>query len=240
RILHGTLDEHNKDELIELNRKGAGIFVTVNETDFKGRRKANITGVRSVWQEDDNGHGPNPLIEHNICVETSPEKYHRYYLTDSDNLDEFDSVQRRLVEDHGSDPNAKDISRVLRVPGFYHMKNPVNPHLVKIVGNVNLTRYSWAEIKKFFPPVQIEKKSAPSPHGNGILREPGKIYAALRFIDPDECYTIWLEIGMALHFASGGGQEGLNMWDAWSRSHGSIKYGPGVCELKWRTFGNGK
>ena len=44
RILHGTLDEL-WDELVRLNNAGAGIYVTVNETDFKGRTKKNILRV---------------------------------------------------------------------------------------------------------------------------------------------------------------------------------------------------
>ena len=37
RIFHGTLDEHRRD-LRSLNEVRAGIFVTVNETDLKGRK----------------------------------------------------------------------------------------------------------------------------------------------------------------------------------------------------------
>jgi hypothetical protein len=50
------------NELSHLNEQGAGIFVTVNETDGKGRKRENITRVRAVWQEDDDGFdGPFPL-----------------------------------------------------------------------------------------------------------------------------------------------------------------------------------
>src|SRR5262245_51524972 len=42
RILHGTLDECFA-ELVRLNNLGAGIFVTVNATDFRGRSTKNIT-----------------------------------------------------------------------------------------------------------------------------------------------------------------------------------------------------
>src|SRR5262249_48442467 len=36
RVLHGTLAQHFKT-LVKLNERGAGIFVCVNVTDFKGR-----------------------------------------------------------------------------------------------------------------------------------------------------------------------------------------------------------
>lgn len=42
RMLHGTLDQHAA-QLQRLNDQGAGVFVTVNETDLTGR-KVNRTG----------------------------------------------------------------------------------------------------------------------------------------------------------------------------------------------------
>src|SRR5215472_17700144 len=41
RVRYGTLAEHF-DELVKLNERGAGIYITVNETDGKGRKKINI------------------------------------------------------------------------------------------------------------------------------------------------------------------------------------------------------
>ena len=51
-ILNGTLEEHFVT-LTDLNRRGAGVFVTVNETDLKGRKKENIKRIRALWQEAD-------------------------------------------------------------------------------------------------------------------------------------------------------------------------------------------
>src|SRR6516162_4190982 len=46
-ILHGSLAEH-ANELVRLNRLGAGTFVAVNETDGQGRKRENIKRVRAV------------------------------------------------------------------------------------------------------------------------------------------------------------------------------------------------
>jgi hypothetical protein len=56
RVLHGSLSTHLRS-LQDLNERGAGVFVTVNRTDGRGRRKPNITGVRAVFGEFDEG-GP--------------------------------------------------------------------------------------------------------------------------------------------------------------------------------------
>ena len=81
KVLHGTIDEH-WDTLVELNTKGAGIFVTVNETDLKGRKASNITSVRAFYIDDD-GEVNDPPIEPNIIVKTSPNNRHLYYLIEN-------------------------------------------------------------------------------------------------------------------------------------------------------------
>ncbi len=129
RVLHGSLGEH-LTTLTELNRRGAGVFVTINETDLRGRKRENIVRVRAVWQEDDGEGVALPLDPHLVIV-SSPGKHHRYLFVDGLNLDEHRAVQEVLVARYGSDPLAKDVSRVLRLPGFYHRKG--EPHLVRIV-----------------------------------------------------------------------------------------------------------
>ena len=117
------------------------------------------------------------------------------------------------------------------------MKNPNEPFMAHIIGTIDPIRYSWDTIKTIFPPVSMEKPLNQTPPGNGRLKNIGKLYAALRHIDPNVGYRPWLDIGMALHHASGGGQEGLSMWTAWSRSHDCAIFKPGECENKWATFG---
>ena len=152
KVLHGSLEER-RDELAELSQRGAGIFVVVNETNGQGRKKTDITRVRAVWQEADRPDVPQlPLTPH-IVVESSPGKYHRYVRVEGAPIDEFAAVEQRLVDDYGSDPNAKDIARVLRLPGFPHQKDAQNPHMVRIVGDSGKPPIAWEEVKKTLPPV---------------------------------------------------------------------------------------
>ena len=120
RIFNGTFEEVQV-ALVHLNDQGAGIYVTVQRTDGTGRKKENIVGIRAFFQEDD-GEGITLPIEPQIVVESSPGKFHRFLLCKNVPLDEFESIQQRLVDDYGSDPNAKDRARVLRLPGFFHQK----------------------------------------------------------------------------------------------------------------------
>jgi hypothetical protein len=102
-IFTGTLDEL-WDRLVEFNRRGAGIFVTVNRTDGKGRKLDNIVSPRAIFQEADHPNTPPPPLDPHIEVESSPGKFHRYFLIDSATAPTFDvwrPVMIRMVTDFG-------------------------------------------------------------------------------------------------------------------------------------------
>ena len=48
RVMHGSLSEA-APTLQRLQQQGAGVYVTVNETDFQGRRGDNIVRVRACF-----------------------------------------------------------------------------------------------------------------------------------------------------------------------------------------------
>lgn len=234
RVLNGTLDKHWQ-ALCALNRKGAGVYVTVNETDLQGRKKTNITRVRAIFQEQDRAGCPELPTAPHIAVESSPGKHHRYILVNDCPLDGFSPLQERLVQDYGSDPDAKDISRVLRLPGFCHMKNPDTPHLVRIVEESGELPLPYAEAMRIFPPVI--RKPRPAPVDTGAPADLAEVQSALSVLNPDMPYSEWLAIGFAMHDWSGGSAAGLEAWDTWS-ANGAL-YREAECAYKWGTFDAG-
>jgi hypothetical protein len=154
--------------------EGAGVWVTVNDTDGNGRKKKDVVRVRAIWQEDDDGFEGQFPLEPSVVVESSPGHYHRYWLVEPDwpadeqGRRDFAGVMECMVACYGSDPGAKDISRVLRLPGFQHRKNPEEPHMVRIVGG-NRQRYTREQITTAFPAPQKQEKrgGSPPPHANG-------------------------------------------------------------------------
>ena len=154
-------------ELLNLHDRGAGVYFTVNRTDALGRKGKNITNIRAVWQEDDDGVAVDFPIEPSLVVESSPGRFHRYWLlaepwpADERGRADHAAVMERMIESYGSDPNAKDLSRVLRVPGFLNRKHG-DPHQVRIVSSPGW-RYSRAEILAAFPPVERRSRSKPRP-----------------------------------------------------------------------------
>lgn len=145
KVIHGQIDGPGADlatgecfdnvgaELERLNSCGAGIFVTINFTDSKGREAKNIIGLRAVFIDDDQGRDLStedfPLAP-NIMVK-SVGGYHAYWLVDRwTSKDKFRPVQIALSKKFGTDSKIKDLPRVMRIPGFMHNKG--EPRLVTL------------------------------------------------------------------------------------------------------------
>lgn len=142
----------------KMNSEGDfGLFFLVNESNHPVRRTLdNIVRVRAVYIEDDTtGKRREPSsfpIPPNIIVNTSPGKYHYYWLTSTTNIEESQRVQQTLVDEYGCDPNARDAARVLRIPGTYHKKGET-PFLVTAEYIVD-SPYMWDVILQAFPPAK--------------------------------------------------------------------------------------
>ena len=124
RIHHGTLDQR-WNELCKLNAQGAGVFITVNATDGKGRETDNIVQVRALYNDLD-GAPLEPVMQSkptpHIVVESSPGRFHPYWLVGDVKLEEFTVLQKALIEHFGGDKSVHDLPRVMRLPGFIHRK----------------------------------------------------------------------------------------------------------------------
>ena len=135
--IHGSFNDV-KDELIRLNQMKIGIFVTINETDGKGRKKENITKVRALFADLD-GSPIQPILQAKLkphmIIESSKGKYHAYWLVDNCPLDEFSRYQKALAVKFDSDPVVCDLPRIMRLPGFYHCKDKPYPVRIKQVEN---------------------------------------------------------------------------------------------------------
>lgn len=158
-------------QVLSANNSGCGIFFAVNylepklETNpGKKRTKKMVVGCRAIWCEDDEirthprGESEWP-IKPSIVVESSRGKYHYYWLTWTENKEEWEQVQMKLVTDWGSDPNVKDLTRVLRLPGTLHVKAGVeNPWMVREVEGGAGDRYPWDKVVKAFGKATEEDK----------------------------------------------------------------------------------
>ena len=62
-----------------------------------------------------------------------------------------------------------------------------------------------------------------------------QMYKMLKLIDPDVHRDVWRNIGFAIHHETDGGEQGLQLWDAWSKK--GAKYKEGETEYFWGGFG---
>jgi putative DNA primase/helicase len=144
--LRGTLDEH-WENLEALNRQGAGVFVTVNKTDGRGQKAENVTNVRAAFADTD-GAPINPILDAlqpSVVVNTSPDKFHTYWMVSDCKLEQFKPIQQAIAELYGTDKSVCDLPRVMRLPGFYHRKTS-EPHLVQITYYDKRKRFTVDEI----------------------------------------------------------------------------------------------
>lgn len=162
--LHGTLAQH-MDALRELNARGAGIYFTVNQTDLRGRKKENITRVRAYMIDCDGLVTKRAKIRKikqlfgaalkpSLIVETR-NGLHVYWYSDGQEAvdpDDYRRINTRLAHALGGDMNARDIARVMRVPGFQHQKDPSKPYPIKKVSETPELVYSRQQILDAFPP----------------------------------------------------------------------------------------
>lgn len=59
--------------------------------------------------------------------------YHIYWAIIGGSITKFVPIQKALVRKFNSDPAITNLARVMRIPGFYHMKNPDRPFLVRVI-----------------------------------------------------------------------------------------------------------
>lgn len=155
-----------RKEARDWNRKGWGIFWTVNHFAGRPRRKENLVRI-GAWAIDmDDGtkqeqHARllrSPLVP-SLIVETKS-GFHAYWVARDDRehgaprADHWNAiVLERLVPFFGSDKNARDLCRVLRVPGFQHMKDPASPFTVRTAWqqHVAYTERQMAEAFRWVP-----------------------------------------------------------------------------------------
>lgn len=148
-------------ELHELNDAGAGIFFAVNECHGP-RSKSNVVRIRGSHGDFDND-GANSLksaaqrLKPTIVVQSSPGKFQTYWLLESDQtmtVPEVEGVNRSLVAHHNADKAAVDASRLLRLPGFKHMKYREQGKTPIVGFRVLGDRLTTNQIKDAFPPAE--------------------------------------------------------------------------------------
>jgi putative DNA primase/helicase len=169
--------------------------------------------------------------------------YHFYWLLEEpfildteEKRERAKRLQEAWVTFVGSDNGAKDLARVLRVPGTRNYKPdyaPDFPEVTFVATHIDRL-YQLDELEALLSEPLFVQKSQPGANDRGARSSDiEKAAQALDRLAQWRCddYSAWIEVGMAL---SELGDAGLTLWDEWSQT--SEKYEPGQCDEKWGTF----
>lgn len=200
KVLHGTLEQHHAT-LAALNAKGAGIYVTINETDGEGREKDNIVRVRA-WFVDLDKAPLKPVLKDkkrkpHIVVETSPGRWAAYWLAKDAELDQFTPIQEGLIGTFKGDPAVKDLPRVMRLPGYLHRKGkPFKSRILKLSAHPPFSPDAFDDIAIGGDELHLS---------NDLAGDPDVIADALQVIYNGEgvSYARHVEVMTAAHNAGG-------------------------------------
>lgn len=225
--LNGTITSVERT-LLSRNASEAGVFVVINKG---GQKKDDIIRIRAVFADTD-GAPLEPIVKTlapHAVIESSPGNYHVYYLVADDfPLEMFTPIQEAISAKFGTDPSVKDLSRVMRLPGFKHNKYaPVDVKFQSLNGN--LGRYTADEIINGLGlTLAAQQHPTHTPINSPLLRalrcNPYSLTDAekmLRFIDPSCKRDKWMRICFAI--AEEYGEEGRDLFIRWSR--GDLMHG---------------
>ena len=146
-------------------QSGCGVYITINETDGSGRRENNITQCRACFIDIDNQLLPSRwMVEPSAVVQRNPNYAHVYWLIEpTDDFEKWQHTQYQLAVYYGVKDRLFDLPRVMRAPGFKHLKNPQSPEKYELIwtggDSLNdLPRYSLSELIGTLPLSQQQQQ----------------------------------------------------------------------------------
>jgi len=223
--------------LARRNAAGAGVFVVINAGGQTGR---SITRVRAVFADLD-GAPLTPVwacaLAPHAVMESSPGRWHVYWLVDGLSLEAFTAVQRSIAQRFGGDPNVSDVSRVMRLPGFVHGKGePYRSRVEHLSAALPYTGH--AILAEFLPSSKTvaaqTDSSPPTAVATAIAVPPETVVdlrSALHHLHADDRGQ-WIAMGCALRAL---GEVGRGLWLDWSQT--SSKWTSADAGI-WETLGH--
>ena len=152
-----NLVTYDKARSLNLGSK-TGIFTNVNLFPGGLRRKHLIQEVQYWIVDIDNKEDwivekiLSAPLPPNFIVETR-NGFHLWFRAESGNPETYSSViEDHLLAYYPGDHNAKDLSRIMRVPGFYHHKSDPFPVGIEVISDLNA--YREEEIINAYPSSQ--------------------------------------------------------------------------------------
>jgi len=162
------------------NKLGYGVFWAMN--DFDGERLAkNTTKINAWFFENDTLSKPQQLalldmgLYPSLVVE-SKRSFQAYFFAREGDQKSFTDIQSRLIHFYGGDEKIKDPLRLMRAPGYKHMKDISDPFDVKVIWRASFCgcpiRYSPRVMQSFY---KLPKKKEATPTAVQELEKSGSL-----------------------------------------------------------------
>jgi KaiC/GvpD/RAD55 family RecA-like ATPase len=164
RIYTGTLHEYAKI-LDEHNKNGCGIFAFVNELDGQGHSEPNVKALRAAFVDCDTGPLGSMAVRPSFMVHSVSGEHGYWLLEPGEDIGKYRALQRSLAVKLGTDTNICNPNRVMRIPGFKHVKG--EPTDVALTVLDVSTRYTIAQLTRAFQ-LNIEVKTKAEKPGRSI------------------------------------------------------------------------
>ena len=259
KAIRGTL-AYAYETLVQYNANGYGVFACINAMDGAGRHLANVDHIRTHIADLDNLLSSQANYEAAIssefkphfAVQTSLGKFHLYWLVESYKGNDFYSTQQRKIRQaYDGDKSVIDASRVLRLPGFLHLKDPSNPFLVSCWQVGDHPRYTCDQVEQSLSHIHFFDMSGGRIElGDESLAAPSLAWLefGLSKVDPNElAYEEWMSL-TASYKQSGWSLTDpdslLNIWLKWCEGYAETDLDVNMklwnsirdTELGWKSF----
>lgn len=226
RNIHGSYSQVS-DQLTSYNQQGWGVFACLNGMDGHGQNLNNVAYIRAhVLDLDDPATSlynydiackSNPLPH--FGVQTSPNKFHLYWRVHPYTGNDFFTLQqKRLAQLYNGDPTIIDATRVLRVPGFYHLKG--DPALVNFWQISQHEPFTSEQFDQSLSHVNvILHQTSRSPLGEESMQAPSLDWLkfALSLLNPNDMDRgEWLSISAAFKQAGWNHATDDELYKIWS------------------------
>lgn len=160
-----VVDMKNTFDPFQISRKneeGYGAFFSINQFPGGVRKIDQCAGV-NAWAIDIDDKDI-PIHIQKLRIERSPvhptfvvrsrNGYHLYWAADNGTIENYSKIVQRLIQFFDADVKAKDITRVLRLPGTMHMKS--DPYPVTVERFVDEMYTEETMLRQFPEPVTAE------------------------------------------------------------------------------------
>jgi len=152
--------------LPERQDQNCGVYVAVNGSHGK-HKKSDIEYGKAIFCEHDDLDKADQLLlwqqkglpEPTMQVETRHSIHSYWVLEQALAKDEWEILQRDLISYMESDPACKDISRVMRVAGAWHIQQGLEPFQCELITD-NGRQYSFDEMRSVIPSSKTKKEKA--------------------------------------------------------------------------------